>query len=896
MKTYNIKYEALPSLQEFLKNIKVAAGQSVLVQIFTGVDDEKLLSSISVAIKNAFSQAVIVGASTAGEILNGKMVDESIILSFCVFDSVSLVACSFQGDDAYLLGQQVAETILRDDTKAIIMFADGLQCNGEALLRGFSGIADKGIIIAGGLAGDNNVFKKTFIIHNHEILQNAVVAVSLSNKNLLVHNSYNLSWKAIGIPMRITKALGNSIHEIDNKPIKEIYRDYLGDDIVQNLPDSAIEFPLIFNYKSVQIARSVIAVDGENIIYAGEIPIGTQVRFGVASASVFENGRKILYDANARLPIEAIFTYSCTARKSFLAKELEQELLPLQTIAPTSGFFTYGEFYSGEDNYELLNITTTVLGLSETEEVTHIKNDAILRTKRVSLSTTALIHLVEKTMSNLEQESQAKENTIAQLNQYHAAINNSYIISKSDPQGRITFANEHFCKISGYSLEELLGKNHNIVQHPNMPKEVFKELWQTITSKKIWHGILQNRSKNGQSYYVDATIFPLLDKDENITSYVGIRDDITEIKHQKYRAEAILNAQDSIVLLTSLVDDKMQVKQLNQKFFEIFDFENIDDFLLQYSCVCDLFVQKDGYVFKTMQDKSWLEFLLKNQDKAHLVLMLDKNKKERIFSLKAKEINLETEILVISTFTDVTELENARVEALSAEKAKSAFLATMSHELRTPLNSVIGFSQILMNKENMVFQDTKSFIEKINISGKHLLNIVNNILDFSKIESGKMQLHTKEFFLGNLIRESCLLVEDEAAKKMIALVQDDFREIKAVADEQLLKQVILNLLSNAIKFSPKKSAIHISYREDTKNHIITVCDHGVGLSKEQLLSVFQPFAQIKEHQNEAIKGTGLGLAISKKIVELHHGKIEATSEVGVGSCFHLHLPKNKDTK
>jgi PAS domain S-box-containing protein len=896
MKTYNIKYEELSSLEEFLKNIEVSTGQSVLVQIFTGVDDEKLLRSISVTIKSAFAQAVIVGASTAGEILNGKMVDESIVLSFCVFDSVSLVSCSFQGDDAYLLGQQVAETILRDDTKAIIMFADGLRCNGEALLRGFSGIADKGIIIAGGLAGDNNVFKKTFIIHNHEILQNAVVAVSLSSKSLLVHNSYNLSWKAIGIPMRITKAVGNSIHEIDNKPIKKIYRDYLGDDIVQNLPDSAIEFPLIFNYKSVQIARSVIAVDGENIIYAGEIPVGTQVRFGVASASVFENGRKILYDSNAKLPIEAIFTYSCTARKSFLAKELEYELLPLETIAPTSGFFTYGEFYSGENNYELLNITTTVLGLSETDKIKHTKNDAILQTKRVSLSTTALIHLVEKTMSNLEQESQAKENTIAQLNQYHAAINNSYIISKSDPQGRITFANEHFCKISGYSLEELLGKNHNIVQHPDMPKEVFKELWQTITSKKIWHGILQNRSKNGQSYYVDATIFPLLDKDKNIISYVGIRDDITEIKNQKYRAEAILNAQDSIVLLTSFVDTKMQVKQLNQKFFEIFDFKNIDDFLLQYSCVCDLFVQKDGYVFKTMQDKSWLEFLLDNQDKAHLVLMLDKNKKERIFSLKAKEINLETEILVISTFTDVTELENARVEALSAEKAKSAFLATMSHELRTPLNSVIGFSQILMKKENMPFESTKSFIEKINISGKYLLNIVNNILDFSKIESGKMQLHTKEFFLKNLIKESCVLMEDEAAKKTIALMQDDFGEVNAVADEQLLKQVILNILSNAIKFSPKNSSIHISYHEDAKNHIITICDHGVGLSKEQLLSVFQPFAQIKEHQNEAIKGTGLGLAISKKIVELHHGKIEATSEVGVGSCFHLHLPKQKDTK
>jgi PAS domain S-box-containing protein len=867
-----------------------------LVQIFTGLDDAKILHTLLATIYDAIPYALIIGTSTAGEILNGKMLDESITISISVFESVSLISSSFQGDDSYLLGEKIAKSIITDETKAIIMFADGLKCNGEALLRGFSSIANKDIIIAGGLAGDNNVFQKTFIIHNNEILENAVVAVSLNSPNLLVHNSYNLSWRAIGIPMKITKSIGNCIHEIDNKPIKEVYRDYLGDDIVQNLPDSAIEFPLIFNYKSVQIARSVIALDGENIVFAGEIPEGTEVRFGVASATVFENGRKDLYEANSKLPIEGIFVYSCTARKSFLAKELEYELLPLQTIAPTSGFFTYGEFYSGENNYELLNITTTVLGLSETKVIKHKKNDAILQTKRVSLSTTALIHLVEKTMSNLEKESEAKENTIAQLNQYQAAIDNSYIISKSDTKGIITFANEHFCQTSGYSLEELLGKNHNIVHHPDMPKETFKELWQTITSKKIWHGIIKNRRKDGQSYFVDATIFPLLDKDGNITSYVGIRDDITEINHQKDRAEAILNAQDSIVLLTSLLDEKMQVKQLNQKFFEIFDYKNLDDFLAQYSCICDLFIDKEGYLSRTMQNQNWLEYLLTNQDKAHLVLMSDKNKNEKVFSVKAREIHLETETFIISTFTDVTELENARVEALSGEKAKSAFLATMSHELRTPLNSVIGFSQILMSKENMPFETMKSFIEKINISGKHLLNIVNNILDFSKIESGKMELNKKELLLENLLKESCLLIEDEAVKKSIQLLRNDFSGIKLVADEQLLKQVLLNILSNAIKFSNKNSSINIAYKSDSKYHIITVCDQGMGLTQEQLVTIFQPFAQVKEHQNEAIKGTGLGLAISQKIVELHNGKIEVSSQTGVGSCFNISLPKSKENK
>jgi signal transduction histidine kinase len=220
----------------------------------------------------------------------------------------------------------------------------------------------------------------------------------------------------------------------------------------------------------------------------------------------------------------------------------------------------------------------------------------------------------------------------------------------------------------------------------------------------------------------------------------------------------------------------------------------------------------------------------------------------------------------------------------------------MSHELRTPLNSVIGFSQILMSKENIPLDSMKSFIEKINISGKHLLNLVNNILDFSKIESGKMKLDKKELLLETLIKDALILLEAEAAKKSILLLASGFQELKIFADEQLLKQVILNILSNAIKFSPQNTSITLAYAHDAKYQIIKICDNGIGLTKEHMQTIFKPFAQIKEHQNEAIKGTGLGLAISQKIVELHNGKIEVRSEVGSGSCFNIYLPKLKDEK
>ena len=901
MQTYNTLYKDAQQLQNWLENINHHDTFSVLVQIFCGALDTPYLGEITEQIQKKYPSAIIIGTSTAGEILEGKMLEESIVISLSCFESTTLHSCHFISEDSHALGRDVAQSILREDTKAVIMFADGLKCNGEEILRGFREIADEKIIVAGGMAGDNTKLIKTFVLHANDVFEGGIVAVSLSSKKLTVHNSYNLSWQAIGRPMRITKANGNHIYEINNQPIIDIFRDYLGEEVASNLPESALEFPLIFD-NDIRVARVLLGADKESIFLAGEIAEGTEVRFGVASATEFEEGIQTLFDTNYAKPTQSIFAYSCAARKAFLGKEVELELLPLSKIAPISGFFSYGEFYSSAKNCEMLNITTTLLGLSESTEI-HSKTIQTEPRKKVSLSTTALMHLLEKTISDLEKESIEKQNTIASLNQYQKAMdaayiisqtNAAYIISQTNLDGTITFVNELFCKASGYSQEELLGKPHNIVRHPDMSSEIYKELWSTIQAKKIWLGSIKNRHKNGTTYYVNATIFPLLDKDANIISYIGIRDDITEIKFQRERAHALLNAQESIVVLASFTNSKTEIKQFNQKFFDIFAYTNLEDFLSQHECICDLFVEQEGYLAAYSNEKSWLDVLLSEQESSHLVMMIDKNKKEMIFSLKAKEIHLESETFIISTFTDVTELERARVVALSAEKATSAFLATMSHELRTPLNAVIGFSDILMRKTNVSLESMQSYIEKINISGRHLLGLVNNILDFSKIESKKMELNKKIYNLENIINETVTLVETALEHKKIQLKKEGFASCEIFVDAQLFKQLLLNILSNAVKFTPEYKTITLRYKEEKNMQIISICDEGVGMNSEQLATIFEPFAQIKEHKNEAIQGTGLGLVISQKIAELHQGKIEVTSQPEKGSCFSIYIPKLKD--
>jgi PAS domain S-box-containing protein len=141
------------------------------------------------------------------------------------------------------------------------------------------------------------------------------------------------------------------------------------------------------------------------------------------------------------------------------------------------------------------------------------------------------------------------------LEEYKKAIDDSTIVTKTDKSGIIIYANQQFCTISGYEAEELIGKNHNIVRSPNMPKEAFKELWETIQNKKTWNGIVENRKKNGDSYFVKATVMPILDTDNEIVEYIAVRQDITELVRlnltleEKVKEEALkIVAQERILL------------------------------------------------------------------------------------------------------------------------------------------------------------------------------------------------------------------------------------------------------------------------------------------------------------------------------------------------------------
>lgn len=235
-------------------------------------------------------------------------------------------------------------------------------------------------------------------------------------------------------------------------------------------------------------------------------------------------------------------------------------------------------------------------------------------------------------------------------------------------------------------------------------------------------------------------------------------------------------------------------------------------------------------------------------------------------------------------------IANKRLE--QATRAKSEFLANMSHELRTPLNSIIGFSEVLL--ERMVGElneDQTMCAGNINTSGKHLLGLINEILDLSKVEAGRVELVLEEFSLPDALSECLTLVNTLAMKKGIALessVQEDVPTI--TADPTRFKQILYNLLSNAIKFTPDKGRVGIEARIKDGMVEIAVTDTGIGIEKDKQEKIFEEFYQVDNVYTRQHQGTGLGLSLTKKLVELHGGRIWVESEPGQGSRFRFTVP------
>ena len=229
--------------------------------------------------------------------------------------------------------------------------------------------------------------------------------------------------------------------------------------------------------------------------------------------------------------------------------------------------------------------------------------------------------------------------------------------------------------------------------------------------------------------------------------------------------------------------------------------------------------------------------------------------------------------------------------ARDANKAKSRFLANMSHELRTPLNAIIGYSELL--EEDAKCQDSTSAVNdlgKIKSAGRHLLNVINEILDLSKIEAGQMVLFYEVINFQDLVYEVSTVIKPLIAEKNNTFKFNCDPSIQDISTDAVkLRQILFNLLSNAAKFT-NNGTIECYIIKQNEDLIIAIKDSGIGMSKDQLSHLFQPFVQADISTTRRYGGTGLGLTISKQYCEMMGGTILVNSEISQGSTFTVRIP------
>ncbi|MBN2815523.1 MAG: PAS domain-containing protein [Campylobacterales bacterium] len=399
----------------------------------------------------------------------------------------------------------------------------------------------------------------------------------------------------------------------------------------------------------------------------------------------------------------------------------------------------------------------------------------ILYTQLVKLFIWMLILLIAIYLFNRTKKEQMRSEAI--LEQYKYAIDQSAIVSKTNPQGKITFVNEKFCQISGYKQEELIGQSHNIVRHPDSADSIFTHMWKTILSKQIWRGVLKNRRKNGEDYYVQSTITPILDKDENIIEFIAIREDVTSII--KHRNELKTDKQIKNVLLDNLgttivVQKDNEILYANRPFYERFQYNHLQELTRNIKRIKELFVSETGMALSEVQRQKIKDKLLSSSEPQKVHMLEKDGKVATIYILLMKVPFEQGHFYLFKLLDKIHDVPSVDAPATSVAMPSSNYaeqLKISESKLRLPANIHKG----LVTK----------FIESMQ-KNTHELQLALNVKNFDNIS----------YIAHNLKGSASTLVFET-----IATLASDLEEAAQKAQEEPCKQYADALLKELQKLT-----------------------------------------------------------------------------------------------
>jgi PAS domain S-box-containing protein len=424
-----------------------------------------------------------------------------------------------------------------------------------------------------------------------------------------------------------------------------------------------------------------------------------------------------------------------------------------------------------------------------------------------------------------------------------------------DESGIYTYASPKVKDLLGYEPQEVIGKSPFDLMHQEEAKRVAEEFGAIVNAGRPFAGLENtNLHKDGHCIVLETSGVPIFDAEGNFRGYRGIGRDITE---RKKAAEALRESEERY---RRTIDNMLEGGQiigfdwrylyvndtaarqgrrtkaelLGREMMEVYPgIENTDMFAVLRRCMVERIPSHIENEF-TYPDGTagWFELSIQPVPEGVFILSEDIAERKKLdtllkeysasleqeVKLRTQELenaNIELQVLNREIEERRKEAEEAKAQADAANQAKSDFLANMSHELRTPLNSVIGFAEVLEDQYyGTLNEKQKEYVKDIHISGKHLLNLINDILDLSKVEAGKMELELGDVSIFELLHSSITMFKEKAMKHSIKLTADiePDADMTIQADERKMKQIVFNLLSNAMKFTPDGGSVRVSAR------------------------------------------------------------------------------------
>lgn len=488
----------------------------------------------------------------------------------------------------------------------------------------------------------------------------------------------------------------------------------------------------------------------------------------------------------------------------------------------------------------------------------------------------------------------------------HIIENASVVMYTTDENGTITFANRQVGELTGYTVEELIGKDFSFLLHPSWLQQVFNHYTNQF-QQRIPSTTLEfiTRTKNGQQKWVEQTAQLLL-KDDQVTGYQCMVKDITEKKkielelkeseqrrkENQLRLEAILENTTSLIFIKGLDGRYIMI---NRRFREVMGVSdemviNKTDYDFSEKETADHYKRLDDEVISTRKPVESEEWVYGPEGRKNLLVikfpLIDHRRK--IFGISGIATDITDRVLYQQ------KLIEARKNAEEAKQLQEQFLANMSHEIRTPMNGIQGMTNLLMQTE--LSSQQKEFTGMIKRSVNNLLIIVNDILDFSKIKAGRLTIDKTAFSIRDVLNNIRAQFEHEIARKEIVLFMEPDLGLPetVLGDPYRLNQILVNMVGNAIKFTVagevRVKVEQLNQQGNKADFLFTISDTGIGIPEDKTAIIFDAFTQAGPDIARNYGGAGLGLAICKGLVELQNGTIAVSNIPGGGSVFSVTLP------